>query len=303
MFEVIPLHVESGSAIFKAALQARIVLRGDLDTDVIDASGEAGAYINLPELVYDLHSSDTCGLEVTYFAGISVGVWADGDVSIGSDDDDVDQDDGFALDATPFVIGDIETNCLVGEPTSFMVGGAPPITSEMPTAPISFRVSGAPPPTLSATPTEVKVGEQLSTTTASGPLATGSLGALSSESGHSSFKSWVNSTVKAPPSGYTSTVYTTQVRTVAKCDAYSSICPSRSAQPVTVSEVGEPRPSSLESVKPSATKHTKVITPTRDSYQETITPSVVPVTAGALGHKEIDGYGCFLAIVMCLAIL
>ncbi|KAG5655356.1 hypothetical protein KAF25_006859, partial [Fusarium avenaceum] len=78
MFEAIPLHVESGSAIFKAALQARIVLRGDLDTDVIDASGEAGAYINLPELVYDLHSSDRCGLEVTYFAGISVGVWADG---------------------------------------------------------------------------------------------------------------------------------------------------------------------------------------------------------------------------------
>ncbi|EXK23970.1 hypothetical protein FOMG_19284 [Fusarium oxysporum f. sp. melonis 26406] len=369
LFEPIPLHVESGSATFKAALQARVVLSGNLDTAVVDAAGEVGVYVNLPELAVDVYSTDTCGLEAASFVGISLGLWAEGDASVGWKDDDVAQVDGqrtFA--ATPLTLEGTATDCLIDNPTSIRIGGAPPITSDAPITPTTFKVSGAPPITRSEIVTTAEVDGDSSLISASGAFATEFPEDPTSASSRSSFTFFGNSTVTAPPSGYTtSTVYTTKVYTVITCAADVTSCPARSSQTVVVTDVvelytticpvtdiatvptdvsstrvkiavhneetthppsagtrgthvphkndtlirhisqpsvpGETTSTYLGDGRSNVTKHSKVVTLTRGPYQDADTPSVVPVTAGALGYKDIYGFGGFLAIAVCLLVL
>ncbi|RGP59505.1 extracellular serine-threonine rich protein [Fusarium sporotrichioides] len=239
IFKLIPLHVESGSATFKAALQARVYLGVDIDTPIADASAQIGAYLNLPEIVYNVHSAGTCGLEVTTSANIGFGIWAQGDVSLGwedDDDDDVQEDDAKTL-AVSFAIEGTATDCLVDQPTSFMVGGAPPPTAESPQSPTSFKVGGAPPITLSATTTTTKP-----MTTVPGTFVTGypEVTASASSSNHDPLISPGTRVVTAPASRYTtSTVYTTMVHTVISCAASVTNCPANSGQSVLVTDVVE----------------------------------------------------------------
>ncbi|RGP69267.1 extracellular serine-threonine rich [Fusarium longipes] len=317
LFQIIPLHVESGSATFKAALQARVAFGLDLDTPLIDANGEVGAYINLPELVYDVYGTDTCGLEVTSFADIGFGIWAKGDVSVGWDDDEVaDEGDGITLPFTPFIIGETATDCLVGQPTSFLVGGAEPITVEPSVTPTTFKVSGAPPPTLSATPTTVKPSNEVPGTV---------------EAGHPEM------TVSASVPYTTSTVYTTMVHTVVSCAVsvtncpaksvqtlvvtdtvklYTTVCPVSDAEDVSTVTISAPAdtPGKIESSSTTVSQlpvlgeaggksnATETVS-THGSYQTPNSPTVVPVTAAALGYKDMYGFGGFMAIVWCVLAL
>ncbi|KPA43938.1 extracellular serine-threonine rich protein [Fusarium langsethiae] len=239
IFQLIPLHVESGSATFKAALQARVYLGVDIDTPIADASAQIGAYLNLPEIVFDVRSAGTCGLEVTTSANIGFGIWAQGDVSLGwedDDDDDVQEDDAKTL-AVSFAIEGAATDCLVDQPTSFMVEGAPPPTIESPQSPTSFKVGGAPPITVSATATTTKP-----LTTVPGTFVTGypETTASASSSNHDPLISPGTRVVTAPANRYTtSTVYTTVVHTVVSCAASITNCPAKSAQSVVVTDVIE----------------------------------------------------------------
>ncbi|RFN48396.1 glycoside hydrolase family 18 protein [Fusarium flagelliforme] len=344
-FQLIPLHVESGSATFKAALQARLTLGLDLDTPLIDAQAELGAYINFPEIVYNVHSTETCGLEMTSFANIGFGLWAEGDVSVGWEDDEgVEEGEGKTLAITPVTIGETATDCLVGQPTSFLVGGAPPPTSEPPVTPTTFKISGAPPITLSATTTTLKPLHTVSET-----FETGYANISASASGQGSLTSSGSLVVAAPASQYTtSTVYTTMVYTTVSCAASVTNCPAKSAQTVIVTEMVElyttvcpvadteavpthiapvsasvdipdkmeplvtpaSQPPVLEEAGPNYNRDRKSnaseITLTNGSYRTTHTPSIVPVTAGALSYKDLSGFGGFggfLAVAACLMTL
>ena len=303
ILQLIPLHVESGSATFKAALQARLTLSLDIDTPLVDAEAELGAYINFPEIVYNVQSTETCGLELTSFANIGFGLWAKGDVSVGWENDKgVEEGEGKTLAITPVTIGETATDCLVGQPTSFLVGGAPPVTSEPPVTPTTFKVGGAPPITFSATTTTLK------------PLHTVS-------EGQGSLTSSGSFVVTAPASQYTtSTVYTTMVHTTVSCAASVINCPAKSAQTVIVTEMVElyttvcpvadteaaptqiaPVPASVDI--PDKKSNATEITLTNGSYGTTHTPSIVPVTAGALSYKDLSGFGGFLAVIACLMTL
>ncbi|KAJ4251819.1 hypothetical protein NW762_011116 [Fusarium torreyae] len=213
-FEPIPLHVESGSALFKAALRTRFVLGLNLDPAVVDAVGEVGAYFNIPELAVNVHPTDTCGLEEARFLGISLGLWAEGDVSVGWKGDDALQADGERTFATtPLMLRETATDCLLDNPTSIMIGGAPPITSDAPKAPTTFEVAGAPPITCSKTATTVKVDGSSPSTTSSRAFATGSPQEPTSISNRMSFATFRNSTVTAPPSSCPDKLLQTMVAT------------------------------------------------------------------------------------------
>jgi hypothetical protein len=336
------LHVESGSATFKAALQARFTLGINIDTALVDAQGEVGAYINLPEIVYDVHGTETCGLEVTSFADIGFGLWANGDVSVGWEDNEaVQEGNGKTLAVTPFTIGGTATDCLVDQPTSFLVGGAPPHTSEPLVTPTATRVGGAPPITLSATTTTTKPSN-----TISGTFETGHPEVSASASVHDSVTSSGSLVVTARAGQYTtSTIYTTMVHTVVSCAASVTNCPAKSAHTVVVTDTvelyttvcpvvdteavptaiasasfGADVPDKIEPLVTSASQppvlgeagpsydgngksNATGTTLTHGSYQTTHTPSVVPVTAGALGFKDISGFGAIIAIAACLMTL
>lgn len=122
-----PVEVTSGSAELKVALEFRAVFVAKVDTDHVYAGGEAGIWLDLPEVVGTLQGSDGCEAETLVYADINVGAFANADFSIA--DDAIEEDVvGKTIQKTLWT-GPTDSQCWAGASstagatsTSWMVG-------------------------------------------------------------------------------------------------------------------------------------------------------------------------------------